>query len=128
MSIEVLLAKEDNAIFYCPDTGYLIRVENLPKPDKVPKEGLLQRSKISGIKVDKSPDFDVLKGSIQWPELANIYQELDTIHSEEIEYHLILEEDETLVNTIDTINMDSFHSIGCYQYHTEFSKIFYKNR
>lgn len=128
MSIEVLLAKENNAIFYCPDTGYLIRVENLPDPDKIPKGGLLERSKIYGIKVDKSPEWDVLKGAGDWPELANIYQELDTTHDEEIEYHLILEENEDLVNTIDTINMDSFHSIGCYQYHTEFNKIFYKNR
>jgi hypothetical protein len=33
-----------------------------------------------------------------------------------------------LWNGVDTINMDSFHSIGNYQYHTEFNKIFYKNR
>jgi hypothetical protein len=128
MSIEVLLAKEDNVIFYCIDTKYLIRVENMPDPDKVPNGGLLERSKIFGIKVEKSPDFDILKNYLHWPEIANIYQELDTVHNDEIENHLILDEDEDLVNTIDTINMDSFHSIGNYQYHTEFNKIFYKNR
>ena len=124
MSVEVLLAKEGSAIFYCSDTQYLIRVENLPEPDKVPKSGLLERSKIYGIKVEKSPQFNLMNSS-DWPELASIYQELDTVH-EEIEYHLILEENEDLVNTIDTINIDSFHSIGCYQYHTEFHKIFFK--
>jgi len=128
MSIEVLLAKEDNVIFYCIDTKYLIRIVNMPDPDKVPKGGLLERSKIYGIKVEQSPDFDILKNYQHWPEIANIYQELDTFHTDDIEYHLILDEDEDLVNTIDTINMDSFHSIGSYQYHTEFNKIFYKNR
>jgi hypothetical protein len=128
MSVEVLLAKEDDAIFYCIDTKYLIRVLNMPDPDKVPKGGLLERSKIYGIKSENSPDFDILKGYKEWPEIANIYQELDTVHNDDVEYHLILDEDEELVNTIDTINMDSFHSIGNYQYHTEFNKIFYKNR
>ena len=125
MSVEVLSAKDGSAIFYCPDTGYIIRVENLTEPDKVPKSGLLERSKIYGIKVEKSPDFGIYKEVKDWPELASIYQELDTTH-DEIEYHLILEENEDLVNTIDTINIDSFHSIGCYQYHTEFHKIFFK--
>jgi len=128
MSIEVYSAKDNLAIFYCSDTGYILRIQNSQEPCAMPARGLIERSKIFGTKIGStSPGMDILLQSESWPELACIYQDLDTIVENEIEYNLICDEDEELVATLDAINMDSFHSIGSYQYQTEFQKIFYKN-
>jgi hypothetical protein len=128
MSIQVYLAKEDNVIYYCNDTGYILRIQNSQEPAVMPARGLIERSKIFGIKTDSAePSAEILLQSDSWPELACICQDLDTPNENEIEYYLICNEDEELVATLDTINMDSFHCIGSYQYQTEFQKIFYKN-
>jgi len=128
MSIEVYFAKENLAIFYCSDTGYILRVQNSQEPYVMPARGLIERSKIFGNKIGSTaPSIDVLLQSESWPELACICQDLDTPNENEIEYNLICDDDEELVATLDAINMDSFHCVGCYQYQTEFQKIFYKN-
>lgn len=127
MSIQVYSAKEDKVIYYCSDTRYLLNIQNSQEPAIMPSRGLIERSKIYGIKVDREPSLELLIESDTWPELACICQDLDTPNENEVEYNLICNEDEELVATLDTINMDSFHCIGSYQYQTEFQKIFYKN-
>jgi len=129
MSVQVYLAKEDNVIYYCSDTGYILRIQNSQEPAVMPPRGLIERSKIFGIKSDTrlEPTIDILLQSDSWPELACICQDLDTPNENEVEYNLICDEDEDLVASLDTINMDSFHCIGCFQYQTEFQKILYKN-
>jgi len=129
--MSIYYATDSEAIYYIKDTGYLIHIVNSDEPEIYPKSGILEISKMYGVKIDEDqpPILQValyLQKLVVWPILATNYRELDTVHDEQIENHLIvLDNNEEIVKTLDIINEDSLNNIGNYTYQSEFHKLFY---
>lgn len=129
--MSVYYATDTEAIYHSKDTGYLIHIVNSDEPEIYPKSGILEISKIYGVKIDddQPPILQValyLQKLVSWPIIATNYRELDTVSDDQIENHLIImNEDEDIVKTLDQINEDGLNNIGNYTYHSEFHKLFY---
>jgi hypothetical protein len=129
--MSIYYATDSEAIYYIKDTGYLIHIVNSDEPEIYPKSGILEISKMYGVKIDddQPPILQValyLQKLVAWPMLATNYRELDTVNDEQIENHLIvLDNNEDIVKTLDIINEDSLNNIGNYTYQSEFHKLFY---
>lgn len=129
--MSVYYATDTEAIYHVKDTGYLIHIVNSDEPEIYPKSGILEISKIYGVKIDddQPPILQValyLQKLVSWPIIATNYRELDTVNDDQIENHLIImNEDEDIVKTLDQINDDGLNNIGNYTYQSEFHKLFY---
>ena len=129
--MSIYYATDSEAIYYIKDTGYLIHIVNSDEPEIYPKSGILEISKMYGVKIDddQPPILQValyLQKLVAWPMLSTNYRELDTVNDEQIENHLIvLDNNEDIVKTLDIINEDSLNNIGNYTYQSEFHKLFY---
>ncbi len=127
----VYYATDNNAIYYVDDTKYIIHIVNSDEPEIYPKSGILEISKIFGVKLDddQPPILQValyLQKLVSWPLIATNYRELDTVNDDQIENHLIvISDDEDIVKTLDILNEDGLNNIGNYTYHSEFHKLFY---
>jgi hypothetical protein len=129
--MSIYYATDSEAIYYIKDTGYLIHIINSDEPEIYPKSGILEISKMYGVKIDddQPPILQValyLQKLVAWPLIATNYRELDTVNDDQIENHLIvLDNNEDIVKTLDIINEDSLNNIGNYTYYSEFHKLFY---
>lgn len=140
MSLTVYLAKEDNLVVYNPTTEYLLYIRNAEEPDKLPTTGLLELCQVYGKKVGPDSAFDqFLVNYIRkdedrsvggFPLLGRICRDLDTYDLDEIENHLIILGDESqaeeLVESLDLMNEEGFHTLGPYTYNTEFNRIVFQ--
>ena len=139
MSIEVYLATENRLIVWCPETQYLVKVENTPEPSKYPTEGLLELTRIFIHSVDTSATTTTpmklmqqilsleLDSTYEWIHVATNYRDLDSATFDcDIENHLMIQQpddDEQIINTIDYINEEGLYAVGAYQYETQFQKM-----
>ena len=129
--MSVYYATDTEAIYHIKDTNYIIHLVNSDEPEIYPKSGILEISKIYGIKLDEDQPAILqvalyLQKLVSWPLIATNYRELDTVNDDQIENHLIImNEDEDIVKTLDYINEEGLNNIGNYTYHSEFHKLFY---
>jgi hypothetical protein len=142
MSVEVYLATENTLIVWCPDTQYLVKVENTPELSKYPTEGLLELTRIFVYSVEQANTTTPMKlmqqilslelntnivAECAWSHAATNYRDLDSATFDcDIENHLMIQqpdEDERIINTIDYINEEGLYAVGAYQYETQFQKM-----
>lgn len=129
--MSVYYATDTEAIYHIKDTNYIIHLVNSDEPEIYPKSGILEISKIFGVKVDDDQPAILqvalyLQKLVSWPLIATNYRELDTVNDDQIENHLIImNEDEDIVKTLDYINEEGLNNIGNYTYHSDFHKLFY---
>ena len=143
MSVEVYLATENTLIVWCPETQYLVKIENTPELSKYPTEGLLELTRIyirhvehttttispmklmqQILSLELNTNIDV---ECAWSHAATNYRDLDSATFDcDIENHLMIQQpddDERIINTIDYINEEGLYAVGAYQYETQFQKM-----
>jgi hypothetical protein len=133
MSLEVYLATENTLIVWCPETQYLVKVENIPEPSKYPTEGLLELTRIyihtptPTTPMKRMQQILSLELNAEWIHVATNYRDLDSATFVcDIENHLMIhqaDDDEQIINTIDYINEEGLYAVGAYQYETQFQKM-----
>ena len=143
MSVEVYLATENTLIVWCPETQYIVKVENTPEPSKYPTEGLLELTRIYIYRVEQAKTTTITTpmkrmqrilslelnadSALTWIHAATNYRDLDSATFDcDIENHLMIQQpddDEQIINTIDHINEEGLYSVGAYQYETQFQKM-----
>jgi hypothetical protein len=138
MSVEVYLATENTLIVWCPETQYLVKVENTPEPSKYPTEGLLELTRIyihslkhatttTATPMKRMQQILSLELNAEWIHVATNYRDLDSATFDcDIENHLMIQQpddEEQIITTIDYINEEGLYSVGAYQYETQFQKM-----
>lgn len=139
MSVEVYLATENILIVWCPETQYIVKVENTPEPSKYPTEGLLELTRIYIHSLEQASTTPMKRmqqilslelnpyPDSAWIHSATNYRDLDSATFDcDIENHLMIhqpDEDERIINTIDYVNEEGLYAVGAYQYETQFQKM-----
>jgi hypothetical protein len=139
MSLEVYLATENTLIVWCPETQYLVKVENIPEPSKYPTEGLLELTRIYIHSVEHATATPMkrmqqilslelnVEPTLTWIHVATNYCDLDSATFDcDIENHLMIQQtddEEQIITTIDYINEEGLYAVGAYQYETQFQKM-----
>lgn len=143
MNVEVYLATENTLIVWCPETQYLVKVENTPEPSKYPTEGLLELTRIYIHSVEHATATATATPmkrmqqilslelnadpTLTWLHAATNYRDLDSATFDcDIENHLMIQQtddEEQIITTIDYMNEEGLYSVGAYQYETQFQKM-----